>query len=110
MTHEITNPRTIKNISFDSDNGGDDVLDVSALLSGSSVDETNVDQYVKVTPMGAFVDTSGSGEFSQLNQVARFTASSGINTTIAVQVSNTSIHDLAVEFSFDNSVHKPKLI
>ena len=76
-THTISEFGVIKNISFNSYGDGD-VLDVSPLLENSNVDESNLDQYVKVTPMAAFVDSFGSGQFSQINQVARFTGASRV--------------------------------
>ena len=97
--HVLDNNELIPTIEFHSDNAQRDVLDIRRLVSGSVVNSTNLKQFIKINAAGVFVDSSGTGQFSADNKVARF-ASEGpaTNTLVAVMVSDTSIID------FDHSV------
>ena len=97
--HVLDNNELIPTIEFHSDNAQRDVLDIRRLVSGNVVNSTNLKQFIKINAAGIFVDSSGTGQFSADNKVARF-ASEGpaSNTMIAVMVSDTSIID------FDHSV------
>ena len=44
--------------------GSADILDVSALLPDSGVNEANLKQFVKVTANGVYLDAAGVGQFS----------------------------------------------
>lgn len=90
--HIIDDPEVIQTLDFYSDENQQDVLDVSQLLPESGVNSSNLKQFVKISSAGVFVDSSGAGQFSSENQVARFAAGSpALNAMVAVQIADTSV-------------------
>lgn len=97
--HVLDNKELVPTIEFRSDDSQQDVLDIRQLLPDSGVNSVNLKQFVKINSAGVFVDSSGAGQFSLDNKVARFASDElAMNTMVAVMVSDTSI------IQFDHSV------
>ncbi|ELU00034.1 hypothetical protein CAPTEDRAFT_188786, partial [Capitella teleta] len=97
--HTLDNSEDIPTLDFRSDDSQQDVLDISQLLPESGVNSSNLKQFVKISSSGIFVDSSGAGQFSADNQVARFASGNpALNAMVAVQIADTSV------IHFDRSV------
>ncbi|WP_419534679.1 cadherin-like domain-containing protein [Endozoicomonas sp.] len=97
--HTLDDSEVIPKLEFRSDDSLQDVLDISQLLPESGVNSSNLKQFVKISSSGVFVDSSGAGQFSADNQVARFAAGNPpLNAMVAVQIADTSV------IHFDRSV------
>ncbi|WP_281180402.1 calcium-binding protein [Endozoicomonas ascidiicola] len=114
---------------FASTENEDDALDLSSLLP-DSVDQAQLDQYVRVTDQAVYVNDSGDGQFDSDDITATFGAAADLDDSVRLVVGETEIeteksylaettnnrlilneanqyefHDRDFEFaSFDNSV------
>ena len=82
----LTDINAVVTLDFKSTRFEKDILDVSKLLP-EGVDASNLKNYLSITENGVFIDTTGSGDFSEDNKVARFTDESVFSLNeIAVQI------------------------
>ncbi|KEQ17775.1 tandem-95 repeat protein [Endozoicomonas numazuensis] len=93
----------VDTLHFKSTNTQQDILDISELVSGD-VTSGNLKSYLKVTDKGVYLDSSGQGQFSTENQIARFAANNPpLNAVVAVQVADTSV----IQFDRYSNVDSP---
>ena len=71
----LTDTGSVETLDFKSTRFEKDVLDVSQLLP-EGADANNLLSYLSITEEGVFLDVSGNGDFSEENQIARFTEDS----------------------------------
>ena len=81
---------SVDELSFISNGGQQDVLDVSALLP-AGVTSANLKNYLKVTQDGVYLDADGNGEFSSDDLIATFKDGSDFSGDISIQVGSGSI-------------------
>ncbi len=82
----LSDINAVVTLDFKSTRFEKDILDVSKLLP-EGVDASNLKNYLSITENGVFIDTTGSGDFSEDNKVARFTDESVFSLNeIAVQI------------------------
>lgn len=87
----------VDTLNFQSSDTQQDIIDVSALLPDGQVNADNMQQFVKINSSGVFIDSSGAGEFSEENRVARFDSSSSVNSNlVSVQIAASTV----VEFDW----------
>ena len=76
---------------FSSQEGNRDVLDLSSMLSGSSVDSSNINDFVLVTDRGVFIDESGNGNFSDDHQLARFGERAEVDDLVNIRLGDDEV-------------------
>ena len=100
----LDDTEAVDTLYFRSEHAQKDILDVSALLSGTDVTESNLKNYLKVTAEGIYLDAAGEGIFSEDDQVAKFAENNPrFDNLIRIQIAD----NLVVDFDWSATANIP---